>query len=721
MKRSALLPRGTLGLLLACAGLSGACSSSTTTTGVAGLSGTYDVVLSNDLVFVTSSDDDALKVLDLSADPKDFVPAPNPLQALSIPVVERPNALTRDMGFVDGADTAGPYVYARSSGSSKISVVAADRNRLKQVGDPLDAGALVTAFAARAPAGEGAPSVLYYAVQTPPSGVTGFACPNGAVLRQELPGPDVLATAVPPAPVPVFCLNPREAVSALLVMPQAGQLVVATRSTNNLPPALLGRTLLLTESATGGLASVSVDLGPGFEGSPVRMLATHPQVVRIPDNKDTPNVDETVRLPAGQFVYGVRDESACGAAAQCSGILAVDSTTGARANDLTGAPMLPITVPGLPTGMAIIPYGVVKLTFTDNTSTNATVPLLGIIPSSTGSISIIQASDPREFDLNPNAASVSVELRDVTEAAVDRGITDVSSVVSVAQTVEYTNPADPARKAVRRTLFEGSVVGNTYRIVYQGIFPTMASLERDLSQPTLFEVDQYTDPQQKVAPDDIIVLEGDNEVCATDLVVSAVTPTGTGNRVRLETTTPIPDICADLPRFTVRAAGKQPFILINASGDLLSRRIAPDPDTGEELGYAIPTSYFYHPDGFGTATVQVDDVANVPPEPWTVPAFPPTPPDLVIRVAVPSAANRLTRSDRFLVTVSSGVQPFSFGVDTATTLVGLSFYTLPGPVAARPGGNLAYIAYPSADGILQVNLTELVPNALNSRALDPKE
>jgi hypothetical protein len=719
LKRSALVPGGTLAVLLACAGLSGACSDSNVTTGIAGLSGTYDLVLSNELVFVTSSDDDDLRVLNLAANPRDFVAAPNPLQALSVPVLERPDALTRDVSYVvlgddapsvGVADVAGPYVYARSSGSQEISVVAADINRLKEVAR-LHTGGLVTAFAARAPTGEGTPSVLYYALQTPPEGVS---CPASVVMRQELPGPEVLSEDTRPAPVPVFCLNPRESAAALLVMPEAGQLVLATRSNTNLPPALPGRTLLLTEAAAGGLASVTRDLSAGFDGAPVRLLATHPQVTRVPDDPAT-DKDETELLTAGQFIYGVLDEAACGAGPQCSGVLAVESATGAHARDLSGAPMLPITVPGLPTGLAIVPYGKVRLVLTDGTGGTATVPLLGILPSSTGVITLFNASDRRMFDLNPDGASVTVDVRNVAEQVVDRGVANISTVVPVDQTVEYVNPTDPSRRAVRRTLFEGSVISSTYRIVYQGFFPTMASLDRDLSAPNLFEVDQPTDPRQQVAVGDIIELSGDDVVCGTDLVVTAVVPT-TAGRVRLESATPIPDVCATLPRFSVRVSGEQPFILINEAGTLLARDI-----TGETAEYRIPTSYYFHPAGLRTATVDVDDVPNVDPGPWTVPAFPETPPDIVIRVAVPSVAGRLTRGDRFVVTLNSGIRTHTFGVDTTSTGVGLNFYTLPGPVVAAPKADLAYIAYPSADGILQVNLGLVVDNALNASALNPFE
>lgn len=720
MKCSALCSRGTLAVLLASAGLSGACSDSQVTTGIAGLSGTYDVVMSDNLVFVTSSDEDNLRVLDVDRNPRDFIPAPNPLQALAIPVLERPDSLTRDVGYVAdpsredvGREFSGPYVYARSSGSFLISVVAAARERLVQVGAPLDTGGLVTAFAARAPAGEGAPSVLYYALQTPPAGVSGFPCTSGAVMRQELPGPDALAAGAPPPAVPVFCLNPRESAGALLVMPQAGQLALATRSTTNLPPALPGRTLLLTESAAGGLASVTMDLTAGFGGVPVRRLVTHPRVTRVADNPNTPDSEEEI-LTAGRFIYGVRDETACSAGAECSGVVAVESSTGAIATDLSGAPMLPIGVSGLPTGLAIVPEARVRLVLADGSGGTAVIPLLGILPSSTGTITLFSASDRRVFDLDPASASATLELRNGAEAVVDRGLGDLTTVVKVEQVIEYVNPETPARTYTRRTLFEGSVLNNTYRIVYQGVFPNMTALTRDLAAPTLFEVDQPTDLRRQVAVGDVIVLESDSEVCGTDLAVTAVVPVSEG-RVRLETTTDLPAGCAGLPRFSVLAAGAQPFLLVNSAGELLARDIA-----GTTASYSIPTSYFFHPANL-LAQVEVDDVPNVDPPPWQVPAFPATPPDIDIRVEPPSGDIRLLRGDRVVVSLNSGIRTHTFGVNSESAGAGLTFYTLPGPVVAAPGSDLAYIAYPSADGILQVNLGLVEDNRLNAAALNPFE
>ena len=63
------------------------------------------------------------------------MPAPNPLEALSIPVLSRPSSLTRDVHYVDpnpggnilSHEINGPWVYATRSGGAEISVVASGR------------------------------------------------------------------------------------------------------------------------------------------------------------------------------------------------------------------------------------------------------------------------------------------------------------------------------------------------------------------------------------------------------------------------------------------------------------------------------------------------------------------------------------------------------------------------------------------------------------------
>src|SRR5262245_42307333 len=114
-----------------------------------GVSGTYDLARVGNLVFVTSADRAELRVVDArltggpeDRPPRDWVRAPNPLEVLEIPVVERPVGLVRDLGYsaaaVDdltpaGGELTGPYVYAFARGKPEISVVGADPSLLREL------------------------------------------------------------------------------------------------------------------------------------------------------------------------------------------------------------------------------------------------------------------------------------------------------------------------------------------------------------------------------------------------------------------------------------------------------------------------------------------------------------------------------------------------------------------------------------------------------------
>ncbi|WP_338866831.1 hypothetical protein [Myxococcus stipitatus] len=722
------MKRGILPVFFACAGLVAGCSDSNEERrGFAGLSGTYDVTYVGGLVFVTSSDRDELQVLDArDPDNRHFIPAPNPLQTLAIPVLDRPDALARDTGYkADGSALPGPYVYARSAGSAGVSVVAADPSRLVQV-HQFTAPSLVTAFAARSPAEvpEGAapgPSVLYFAIQDPDAPF-GEDTGGARVVRQPIPGPEALdAGEVVPAPVTLFCLLPGESVQSMAVLPN-NQLVVATRQAT----ALTGRTLLVTDTEpTANVdcktpTTATRDLSAGFGNTPVRFVVSHPRVTIRADDPGTPNVNELQEMVAGQFVFGLKDELACGGAEACTGVLAVDTATGQTATDLSGATMLPIRpTAGIPTGLTLIPNASVNFSLVDKdglqprgVSNPAIVPLLAIMPSSTGTITFFSGNDRREFDLDTRKPFVNVVVRDATDTA-DIAVEGAASLVNVSQTTVY--PCDPANptgpKVTRTALIEGSVPGGTFRFIYQGVFPGMFNVTRDLSTPTLFEVPQSADVNKQVRVGDLIELVSASTVCTTDLVVSAVRPAATAGRVVLETTTAIPGGCADLPQFSVLASGSQPFLLTDGAGNLLTR----DAETVQG-GYEIPTSYYFHPPDFlETTTLAGSAAACQTSSDVTVPLYPSPPPPLVLRVEGKGA---LTRGQSLLVTVGTGVLNYFFGIST-TTQTGLVFYTLPGTVTASlaGGAGLAYVVYPSADGILQLNLPYIESNALNSKYL----
>lgn len=695
------------------AGLIVACSDTQVVTTAAGLSGTYDLTIAGKYVFVTSSDRSELRVLDLEANPRDFVRAPNPLEALSIPVLERPTYLTRDVYYrmVDegelpkGEEISGPYIYARSDGAQQISVVsagaAAERNlrelhrlgragALRPDGSPRAPLGFVTAFAARGP-GKGTESILYYATQD---------ASVATLWRQTLPGPDTLAQdSRLPDPTVVQVL-PGETVAALLVLPSARPtsdnppeqeyVVVATRGTQGAP----GRTFRL--DASNSQAPI---VTYAFT-APVRLLATHPVVastvwggdVDRPDPDDATKtikacgIDATVpprsTLWAGEYVFGVLDESSCGGGAQCSGVLAVDSATGMLATDSTGVPMIPIRVtPGLPTGLTLVAGAELYTRCADVKNHELPRPLVGMVPTSDGQISFFDATKLRPFDLNADPPSVTALTMTNAQGETLNTREDVTTYIGVE-------------------LLNGASRSDTYRMVYEGILP--APRNPSLSTATYsctatgctFKVGSPREARF-VLLNDLVILEPGDTAC--ELPVLGIQEVG--GVVQLSTG-PLPSGCSGRQRFSLRAGRDStlPFAVYSDSRGA-EGRIA----EGTANTLTIAGDYYFHPPGF-----------NAQQPPFQV--------KLTLKdTEKKSADNRPVRGDQYVASVQSAFSPYIFSPDVGSLSSGLASYRLPGPVAHTRVSDvtLAYIAYPSADGILQVNLALLTDNGAQSAGLVP--
>ncbi len=686
------------------AGILSGCSDSPTSTTRAELRGTYDVTLSGRYLFVTSSDENELRVVDLESSPRDFVKAPNPLEPLAIPVLQRPSNLTRDESYTESGEQGepGPYIYARSFGSREISVVAAhpdffvERHRIT-------AGGLVTAFAARAGGSLGG-SVLYYAEQ---------AGPDAKLFRVELPQPDALTMDSDIRPRQQSLALTGRTVVALLVLPPENpsapeRLVIATRGTMGTG----GETFRVALAGDVATREMTYDFG-----SPVRLLATHPraelpqdtwfQCSFDPERRDPASKEAIPPEPlrAGQHVFGVLDESSCGGQQGCSGVVAVDAVTGVRAKDPTGLPMLPIAVGGgLPTGLTLATQVDVKLPcetetplFNEQTqridlvSRNVPIvkrPLVGIVPTSNGTITLFDGVSMRTFDLDPEKAASTMLL--VNSA----GATKVDEERTLKQYLEVA-------------VAEGVTQTDTFRIVYQRALPGLAALERE-SCPAGGASCSFTvnaEPAAEVEVGDVVALVRDRETCKDargndlDLVIRQKVTAGSSTQL---VTDPIPlgSECAELerfPNFTVRAAGPRPFVVISNGRGYLGR-------IGAGQTFEIAASYYYRPD---------------PPS-----SLDPAPKEIRITPTSEGAKSEvIARGDEYIVTTTSHFRPYIFGVDTSSALVGLAAYRLPGPVVYTRVGDadLAYIAYPSADGILQVALESITENALNTSGLVPFE
>jgi hypothetical protein len=696
------------------AGLLSGCSETQTSTTRAELAGTYDLALVGRYLFVTSSDMNELRVLDLEASPRNFVKAPNPLEPLSIPVLERPSNLTRDVlytlesGRVDEG-AGGPYIYARSFGSQELSVVAADP-AFFQERHRLTAQGLVTAFAARTgdeiirePSNSGG-SVLYYAQQTGR---------NAKLFRVELPKPDTLTKGSTVTSQALDLDLTNRAVTALLVLPPPASqhdqelLVVATRNTDDPGGTTTeprGETFRVTVTAGAVTEKVPYDFG-----HPVRLLATHPRAEKLSDEDwHTCSFDQDVEglqlenpppeVSTGEYVFGVLDESSCGGEPACLGVVAVEAATGARAKDASGRDMLPISMgQALPTGLTLAARVDVNLPCQLKDEPTRVVPivkrpLVGIVPMSNGTITLFDAVRMRPFDLDPAKAGFVRSL--VTSEGVTQLIDEDSS--------DDADPTkNPFKDLIRVKESEGVTLDNTYRLLFEAALPGLGSVDRadqsctDLRQPCFFKVD--ADAATRVEVGDVVVLRGDAGTCkdATDREVEyKITrkDAAADNLVTLHTEAPnvaLPEGCRDLPRFSVRASGDHPFVVFSNDQGYRGRLAVDQP-------LEVPGSYYYSPG----------------------PVLEPSPKQVII---TPIA--RLNRGEEFVVTTLSHFRPYAFGIDTTSVIAGLAAYRLPGPVVYTRVGEVdfAYIAYPSADGILQVSLEAITENSANTTGLVPFE
>lgn len=714
--------------LLAAAAL-GACSEPDTNPSAANLVGTYDMVLSGERLFVIAADRDELRVVDttpLPGEGTDFVRAPNPLEALSIPVLARPSALTADRLYVDGTKVPsegsaryggrvlpGPYVYARSTGARTVSVVLNDQKivnreppegtlaedlpkmvraadlvapnaqageagdpayarRLQKVAD-LEAPGPVTAFAAQAtfvPGSLRTSSVLYVATQDGTS---------AKLWRAVMPAPECYAQ---PQPEGLGCTagNPVSfaevtvsgafltdaSVTSLVAMPATGKLAFATR-------AKAGRagTAGVLDIATGGVTELKF-------GSTVRQLATHAEV-RTTRLDGTPG---TVLRPAGQLVFGVLDESACAVVAECSGIVAVDSTTGERAvYPSTSTPMLPLQLTtGLVTSL-VLETSVAAIDFRPEdfkkpeTAQAFSNPfqLLGMATTSTGQVVFFDGQTLEHLDQDPYGPLTSAGR-----------LYDRSGRLKEALEIPVTNIE----------VADGKALQETVSLAYQGELPGLAEGDRRAVA---------TSGAPFVAPPDVLaraaVAAGDTvslfrlsgttvEFCklATGADVD-LRVTGVDSASGVVSTDPaaVPETCAGYGFFVVRAGGTRALVV-----------------TGTGSGFMGRTSFQGAPD----SKFEFDGTVR-----WRSRSNPDAAGKKYLSITLPSQPANIARDDHYLIDIDPRFLPYNFSVrytvrgDTLRLPLAANFFYGSGDTYY---GRL-YLADPSIRAVSEVDLSLVSP------------
>lgn len=611
------------------------------------LAGVYDLALVGDLLFITSSDHNELRVFDTSLSPRDFVRAPNPLEPLSIPVVSRPVGVVRDVHYDStGAEVGGPYVYAYGTAEPFISVVGADRSLLREMlpaGTPDAPGRLradgpVSAIAAHGPTQATdfpggrtlAASRLFYAT----------AVGNeGHLYRVDLLGSDAINGSNPQSQLLQRLTG--EFVIALAAMPDPDRVVVATRSQSG----QTGRAYILN-IADGSMVPLHFPY-------PVRRLVVTPG---FRDPNDPTNGAFVVE--PGANVFGVFDEESCGASTDCNGLLAVQTATGQVANDVTGYPMFPIRFgQALPIGLHIAQNAYVV----SNASTNTATPfsLLGMGTASDGRIFFFDAYKLRQIDVDPGAPTSGVTLQspDTTTQTFD----------ATKYGVLVTNAA------------EGAALNQTIYVVREGVFPGMLNVPTSDADGLRFPVSALA--LADVVPGDTIVI---STAASADCGEVPVSSTDAGAVYAAS----IPAGCTGRTAFSVRAGPNSalPYVVVGTASGYMGRTQA-----GQTFTYQ--GTYFYHPDNFSPGNRMIEFTLAGPDDP------------------------RVVRDWQWVIATTSGFQSLSFSIDT--TYPTLTQYVLPGAIVDVPGKTIAFVAYPSASGLIEFNPPLIAPNQANNQNIVP--
>ncbi|HYV50104.1 MAG TPA: hypothetical protein VFA20_34850 [Myxococcaceae bacterium] len=694
-------PRRILPFALGAAALVAAALACTQTTPPqpGGVSGTYDLARVGDYVFVTSADLSELRVIDAHADggpngtgPHDWVRAPNPLEALEIPVVQRPVGLTRDVNYTDvkvddvtpvGGEVTGPYVYAFADGRPEISVVGADPASLVEV-KRLTTDGPVTAASAQGPSGPVVNSTLFYAT---------LVGGTGNLYSVSLAPLDQIAGQTP-APQLLLRMDAGEAISAIQVLPRHQELAVATRSTEQ--QAVSGRTFALNPSS-GATRSL------GF-GAPVRILATHPGTS---DGLFQPEVN----------LFGVVDEESCGGAGAvgCARILTVDVNSGTPALDFSNQPALPIEFArGLPRALTFMANSQVHSnTASADAGGLADLPLMGLVTNTDGTLTFFEAvgrpvlgTEPADPDGGLPVIAPQWTLRHINQSFIIGSGSNFfyEDDAGVAITTPQQVPCGgvDAGEGVIASGIQlcsivtgmGDGVAESVIVTFEGFIPGFTSLPTTNADGQTFPLPAGS-PVGRVAVGDRIVAQfpvqlpdGDAGTgTCPDLTITSTTATS------VSTTDVIPPACVGRASFGIRAADPMPYVVTGQQSGYIGR--AQDQSTFQSAAGRV----YYRPDP------AVRD-----------PSLPP-PPALTFQMG--ARPTQIARDFRWVFITSAGFAPLFFQL--ATDSSGWPGYHLPYGVAAMPDVPKVFLSYPSVSrtvllgsgAVIELNPTLILPNEAN--------
>lgn len=641
------------------------------------LVGTHDIAIVDRYIFVTSTDNNELRVLD-TFDPQarahNFERAPNPLESLSIPVLDRPTEVWVDSAYgADGFPSSGQLVYATRSGAREISVIDASHP------SGPDAGAATSA------------DVRFREIQRLPlpAPLTSLATwHTTSVSRLYIATWDgdstiVWAIELPTSPTAVMALDPQAPWTSMKAITSiAGETVPVMLAV----PGLTGRTrqgapfcagadecLVIGSRASAGKSGRTVMLDPRAQVSspllfpqPVRMLVTH--------GTDSPPAEFGAALAAGQHVFGVLDEEACGGLS-CGGVLAIDTTTADAAGfpiakDASGLPMLPLSSgSGLIQGLTLATKANGTVDQADKPSLllpasiapdpnipNNLVPVLGLMTSSNGDLLFFDGRTLEQIDTDPAGPAA-------TEVTLDAPVGGDGGVLQLAKG-PIVDDLDPHSG----TLFgDGSWRSQQIVAVWQGVVGGVAQVPTTAAAGTHLSL--FPGTIDRVRLGDTVTFADANGPCGTT-TLAAIGPGAIDVAA-------IPSGCDNRTSFSVRAGPVDPIVVTATILGFLGR-VSPN---GTLI---VPASPFAHLAGFD-----------------------PSAPALRLPFGSFGAdpADAPTPGMFWTITVDAHFAPYVSIVDTvnstnAVNCTGLA--TLPSTPVYDAAHNLFFVVYPSGNGIVEV-------------------
>jgi hypothetical protein len=632
----------------------------------------------NRYLFVTSTDTNELRVLDLRCPANNatnpsarcYASAPNPLETLSIPVLERPTSLALDERYVDGVRTKGSLLYATRPGGTEVSIVGVSDDEFREV-RRLPIPAPVTALTALM--ADAQTSRLWVATFDGRLAVVWeVTMPSTPAALRRLPTVELAARAVSR-----FQLRD-ESIVALLAIPG-----LVGRAANGRPfcadptevcLVLSSRRLAGADGTTLMVDLKTLETVPLKFPGPVRQLATSDQT---PAGTPLGDQQRAIQPPPGALVFGLLDEEACGDI-RCSGISAVD-TRGPASGVFSvvrseGVETIPLRWnSGLIVGMSLAPSVRAPSLVSGVLSNAEPIPLLGVATTSTGEVFFFDAVR-QQMLLQAEVFPYTFSGRFEPGLALPDGGPQTSTYVGGPVLVDGGIPvASGGGFDVNFdvTLRPGGVRSQQVAVVWQGeLTPAGGVMAGDVST-LVVDASRAT----AIQPGDSVTFTQCSSPGRVERVV--------GGLVFVSGATG----CSGTGRAVVAAGAQAPWVVVG-SVDGLMGRAAP----GGRLEYAAPPAL-------------------------RVPGVNPTGPQMVIPFAPLSDIGPPQRDWLWTFAIESGLAPLVSQVDPSSFAFSgacPSQLNLPGAVVIDASRERVFAAYPSSNVVVEMD-----PLRINRGALGP--